>query len=161
MIRRIFFSFTCDPFDPDTDMDMLRMVVFVLLDHQIPVTILTKNIDWLGNGVFFNDMSVKDKLGKQFDRRIKEAAYHALIHGQSFLFWNVDHVHEFPFTQFAPMWDEDTGALMAGIRFWQLSYCQIPPAKNICTRNMLQYSQIQRNIVQAVRELLYSQTPLS
>lgn len=46
----IFFSFTCDPFDPDTDMDMLRMVVFVFLDHQIPVTILTKNIDWLGNG---------------------------------------------------------------------------------------------------------------
>lgn len=45
----IFFSFTCDPFDPDTDMDMLRMMVFVLLDHQIPVTILTKNIDWLGN----------------------------------------------------------------------------------------------------------------
>nr|DAP41531.1 MAG TPA: DNA repair photolyase [Caudoviricetes sp.] len=46
----IFFSFTCDPFDPDTDMDMLRMVVFIFLDHQIPVTILTKNIDWLGNG---------------------------------------------------------------------------------------------------------------
>ena len=74
----------------------------------------------LGNGVFFNDMSVKDKLGKKFDTRIKEAAYDALIHGQSFLFWNVDHVHEFPLTQFAPMWDEDTGALMAGIRFWQL-----------------------------------------
>lgn len=46
----IFFSFTCDPFDPDTDIDMLRMMVFVFLDHQIPVTILTKNIDWLGNG---------------------------------------------------------------------------------------------------------------
>lgn len=25
-------------------------MVFVFLDHQIPVTILTKNIDWLGNG---------------------------------------------------------------------------------------------------------------
>ena len=46
----IFFSFTCDPFGPDTDMDMLRMMVFVFLDHQIPVTILTKNIDWLENG---------------------------------------------------------------------------------------------------------------
>lgn len=46
----IFFSFICDPFDPDTDIDMLRMMVFVFLDHQIPVTILTKNIDWLGNG---------------------------------------------------------------------------------------------------------------
>lgn len=45
----IFFSFICDPFDPDTDIDMLRMMVFIFLDHQIPVTILTKNIDWLGN----------------------------------------------------------------------------------------------------------------
>lgn len=43
----IFFSFTCDPFDPDTDADMLRIIVFVLLDRQIPVTILTKNVDWL------------------------------------------------------------------------------------------------------------------
>ncbi|MBN2943261.1 MAG: hypothetical protein JTJ18_14745 [Streptococcus sp.] len=43
----IFFSFTCDPFDPDIDADMLRMIVFVLLDRQIPVTILTENVDWL------------------------------------------------------------------------------------------------------------------
>ena len=43
----IFFSFTCDPFDPDIDADMLRIIVFVLLDRQIPVTILTKNVDWL------------------------------------------------------------------------------------------------------------------
>lgn len=45
----IFFSFTCDPFDPDIDMDILRMMVFVLLDRQIPATILTKNTDWLEN----------------------------------------------------------------------------------------------------------------
>ena len=45
----IFFSFTCDPFDPDIDMDILRMIVFVLSDRKIPATILTKNIDWLEN----------------------------------------------------------------------------------------------------------------
>lgn len=45
----IFFSFTCDPFDPDIDMDILRMIVFVLSDRQFPATILTKNIDWLEN----------------------------------------------------------------------------------------------------------------
>lgn len=45
----IFFSFTCDPFDPDIDMDILRMIVFVLSDRQIPATILTKNIGWLEN----------------------------------------------------------------------------------------------------------------
>lgn len=45
----IFFSFTCDPFDPDIDADMLRMIVFVLLVRRIPVTILTKNVDWLEN----------------------------------------------------------------------------------------------------------------
>lgn len=43
----IFFSFTCDPFDPDIDADMLRIIVFVLLSRRIPVTILTKNVDWL------------------------------------------------------------------------------------------------------------------
>ena len=35
-----------------------------------------------------------------------------LIHGVSFLFWNVDRLHVFPLTEFAPLWDESTGALL-------------------------------------------------
>lgn len=63
---------------------------------------------------------VKEKLGDRFDTDLKTAGYKALIHGVSFGFWNVDRLHVFPLTQFVPLWDENTGALRAGIRFWRL-----------------------------------------
>lgn len=82
----------------------------------------------LGNGVSFlqpdedqgGGDKVKDKLGKHFDHRIKEAAYYALIHGVAFLYWNVDRVHVFKLTEFVPIYDVYNGALMAGIQFYDL-----------------------------------------
>lgn len=74
----------------------------------------------LGNGVTFNVDGVKERLGTDFDTRIAEAGRFALIHGLSFLFFNVDRVHVFPLTEFAPLWDEETGALRAGIRYWRI-----------------------------------------
>ncbi|MBQ7826083.1 MAG: phage portal protein, partial [Clostridia bacterium] len=58
--------------------------------------------------------------GLKFDTRLKEAAQLALIHGRSFMLWNVDHVHVFKITEFAPLLDEYSGKLRAGVRFWQL-----------------------------------------
>ena len=81
----------------------------------------------LGNGVSFLQADeegtdeVKEKLGKHFDHDIKEAAYYACIHGESYCFWNLDRVHVFKVTEFVPLWDEHTGALRAGIRYWQLN----------------------------------------
>lgn len=73
----------------------------------------------LGNGVTFTNDDSKEKLGKEtFDTRLKQAAYKALIHGVSFMFLNVDHVHVFPVTEFAPLYDENTGTLRAGLRYW-------------------------------------------
>lgn len=88
----------------------------------------------LGNGVSFSDHKEKrvvdgveitvdltsEMLGNDFDTAIKNAAYKALIHGVSFGFWNFDKLYVFPLTEFVPLWDEETGALRAGIRFWQL-----------------------------------------
>lgn len=74
----------------------------------------------LGNGVTFNDEKLKEKLGNDFDTKLKTAAYKALIHGVSFVFFNVDHIHVFPLTEFAPLYDEMTGALRAGVRYWRL-----------------------------------------
>ena len=79
----------------------------------------------LGNGISFAGGrdgidETKEKLGDQFDDYMQDAAYYALIHGVSFVFWNLDRIHVFPLTEFIPIWDEDTGALRAGIRFWQL-----------------------------------------
>ena len=89
----------------------------------------------LGNGVSFVNKrrevspdgtsitvdSTKDALGADFDTRLQEAAYDALKHGCSFVFWNVDRLHVFPFTEFAPLYDEMTGILRAGVRFWRLT----------------------------------------
>ena len=57
-------------------------------------------------------------LGARFDNDLYEAGYYALIHGVSFCFWNVGRMHVFKLTEFAPLWDEETGALRAGVRYW-------------------------------------------
>lgn len=89
----------------------------------------------LGNGVSFTENvevttdedgievstdRTKETLGAKFDTDLKKITYDALIHGVAFGFWNVDRMHVFPVTQFVPIWDEDTGALRAGVRFWQI-----------------------------------------
>lgn len=79
-----------------------------------------RNTYSLGNGIVFENETVKAKLGNDFDTQLRTAGYNSLIHGITFLFWNVDHIHVFPVTQFAPLWDEETGALRAGVRFWQV-----------------------------------------
>lgn len=81
----------------------------------------TQGIQYLlGNGVSFNDEGTKDKLGKTFDRRIKEISTHAKNGGVAFGFWNKDHIEVFSVTEFVPLYDEENGSLMAGIRFWQI-----------------------------------------
>ena len=89
----------------------------------------------LGNGVGFthkekrlNDEGVevqvdvtKERLGPKFDTDLNDWGYKALIHGVAFGFWNLDRLYVFPITEFVPLWDEDTGALRAGIRFWRLT----------------------------------------
>lgn len=89
----------------------------------------------LGNGVSFTEHvevtkdkdghetkidTTKEMLGDDFDTKLKEAAYFALIHKMSFGFWDYDRMHVFKFTEFVPLWDENTGELKAGIRFWQI-----------------------------------------
>ena len=77
----------------------------------------------LGNGVFFDGKdgeSVKKRLGVRFDTDTAQCAYKALIHGVAFGFWDYNRLYCFPVTEFAPLWDENTGALRAGLRYWKL-----------------------------------------
>ncbi len=79
----------------------------------------------LGNGVSFSDMAVKDRLGEKFDEKMSELAVRAINGGVAFGFWNVDHLEVFPVAgfdspSFAPIYDEENGALMAGVRWWSL-----------------------------------------
>lgn len=82
-----------------------------------------RNTYSLGNGITFNGKSIKDQFGKKFDTILMKAAYKALIHGVCFPFWN-GKLNYFEATEFAPLWHEETGVLMAGIRFWQIDHAK-------------------------------------
>ena len=75
----------------------------------------------LGNGISFADDKTKERLGKNFDNIVQKAATDALNGGVSFGFWNNDHLEQFSLTEFAPLYDEENGALAAGVRFWQVA----------------------------------------
>lgn len=78
----------------------------------------------LGNGVSWENDDTEDKLGtrtKPFDTQLQKAAEYALIGGVSYGFYNFDHVDVFSTLEFVPLFDEENGALMAGIRFWQIA----------------------------------------
>ena len=80
----------------------------------------------LGNGVAFAEDGIKEALGKDFDTRLNDAAYLALIHGVSYIFPSKEDYYVFPMTEFLPLPDEETGAVRAGFRFWSLDWKKRP-----------------------------------
>lgn len=74
----------------------------------------------LGNGVQFSEESTKEKLGANFDNVLYKLGKSALIQAVAFGFYNKDHIEVFDHTEFVPLWNEETGGLEAGIRYWQL-----------------------------------------
>lgn len=75
----------------------------------------------LGNGVTLKNGADKARLGNGFDQTLSDAAEYSLVDGVSFGFWNFDHLEAFRVTEFVPLYDEENGALMAGIRWWQVA----------------------------------------
>lgn len=84
----------------------------------------------LGNGVTLEDDKNKIKLGRDFDLKLQQLGRNALVQGVAFGFPEMQaHIsgetdtyklRVFKLTEFVPLYDEDTGMLMAGIRFWQV-----------------------------------------
>jgi SPP1 family phage portal protein len=75
----------------------------------------------LGNGVSWGNENVETKIGNDFDHKLVQLTKAALVGGVGYGFYNLDHVEIFKATEFVPLYDEENGALMAGIRFWQVS----------------------------------------
>lgn len=73
----------------------------------------------LGNGVTWKNQA-KDRLGSDFDARLQQAGKAALCGGVAFGFFNLDHLEVFKVLEFAPLYDEENGALAAGVRWWQI-----------------------------------------
>lgn len=74
----------------------------------------------LGNGVKWGKDETAKKLGDDFDNKLQDAGEKAIVHGEAFGFWNLNHVEIFSFLEYVPIVDEETGAMKAGIRFWQI-----------------------------------------
>lgn len=104
----------------------------IAANHKIPCRyyyyFISQTVMYLlGNGVTFKDEKTKDKLGgPQFDHVLQMAAIKALNAGVSFGFLNVDHVEILPVcggpgeVSFVPIYDDENGALRAGVRYWQV-----------------------------------------
>lgn len=88
----------------------------------------------LGNGVSFTRKeernvdgklvrvdATREALGSSFDADVYAWGYYALIHGVAFGYWTPGKIFVYPVTKFAPLWDEETNALRAGVRFWRLN----------------------------------------
>lgn len=101
----------------------------------------TQRCEYLvGNGVSFSDNTkeiytddgnktvidqTKERLGKRFDNDLKELVYNGLIHGVCYGYWAEDtrkgnRLYIFKLTEFKALFDEETGVMRAGIRFWQI-----------------------------------------
>lgn len=94
-------------------------------NHKIPSNLyhyfVTQEVQTLlGNGATFEKDGTKDKLGKNFDQRLQECAKHAINGSAAYGFWNFDHLEVFDYLEFVPLYDEYTGQLMAGVRYWQI-----------------------------------------
>lgn len=86
-----------------------------------PMFVIKQNQYLLANGVFFEKEDTKKKLGgDDFDVQTQFLGEFSLWSAVSFGFYNRDHVEKFKLTEFVPLWDEESGRLRAGIRFWQI-----------------------------------------
>lgn len=78
----------------------------------------------LGNGVTWTAEQTAERLGTvrlPFDTQLQRLARYALWGGVGYGFYNQDHIDVFSALEFAPLFDEENGSLMAGIRFWQIA----------------------------------------
>lgn len=86
-----------------------------------PFFVIQQVLFLLGNGISFGKTGTLDKLGKDFEHTVVKAAIDCLNGGVSFGFWNLDHLETFSIREFAPLKDEETGRIPAGIRYWQMA----------------------------------------
>ena len=84
-------------------------------------SVMQANSTLLGNGISWKTGAGEKALGDDFDRKIIKAGRNAQVGGTSFGFYNNGNVEIYRFTEFAPLYDEEDGALKAGPRFWQLA----------------------------------------
>lgn len=82
--------------------------------------VIQANSTLLGNGITWQKGKGGEVLGDDFDRKIIKAGRNAQVGGVTFGFYNNKKVEIYSVLEFAPLYDEEDGALKAGCRFWQV-----------------------------------------
>lgn len=82
--------------------------------------VVQENQYLLGNGITWQSDETEKRLGADFDTQVQKLGMMALWGAVSFGFYNLDHVEPFSVLEYAPLYDEENGAMMAGVRFWQV-----------------------------------------
>ena len=75
----------------------------------------------LANGVIWKDGAIRKRFGPAFDTALQKAGRAALVYGVSYGFWNLDRLEVFTPLTFAPLYDEENGALRAGVYWYQIA----------------------------------------
>lgn len=94
-------------------------------NHKLATRFFYRNVKQanstlLGNGITWKNGAGAKALGSDFDRKILKAGRNAQVGGVSFGFYNNKKVEIYTVLEFAPLYDEEDGALKAGARFWQV-----------------------------------------
>ena len=94
-------------------------------NHKLATRFFYRNVKQanstlLGNGITWKNGAGAKALGPDFDRKILKAGRNAQVGGVSFGFYNNKKVEVYTVLEFAPLYDEEDGALKAGVRFWQI-----------------------------------------
>ena len=127
---------------PEPDFTASNMKI---MDNTIHRLVTDRCSYSLGNGVSFPGRHkeikagktvfvdpVKDLLGDKFDKALKRVAYWALANHEAFLYVHMGRRKPewqytlFKKTEFLPLYDEETGDLRGGVRFWSLEWGKRP-----------------------------------
>ena len=127
---------------PEPDFTASNMKI---MDNTIHRLVTDRCSYSLGNGVSFPGRHkeikdgktvfvdpVKDVLGDKFDRALKRTAYWALSNSAAYLYVHMGRRKQewqytlFKKTEFLPLYDEETGDLRGGVRFWSLDWGKRP-----------------------------------
>ena len=123
---------------PEPDFTASNMKI---MDNTIHRLVTDRCSYSLGNGVSFPGKHkeikdgktvfvdpVKDLLGDKFDKALKRVAYWALSNSEAYLYVHMGRRKPewqytlFKKTEFLPLYDEETGDLRGGVRFWSLEW---------------------------------------
>lgn len=127
---------------PEPDFTASNMKI---MDNTIHRLVTDRCSYSLGNGVSFPGRHkeikdgktvfvdpVKDLLGDKFDRALKKTAYWALSNSAAYLYVHMGRKKQewqytlFKKTEFLPLFDEETGDLRGGVRFWSIDWGKRP-----------------------------------